>query len=49
MTKNNTSTPPTGADRPRLKIAIATYGHTVWGENTHLIDHVVTVGVSRGF
>lgn len=25
------------------------YGHTVWGENTHLIDYAITVGVSRGF
>lgn len=25
------------------------YGHTVWGENTHLIDYAVTVGVSRVF
>lgn len=27
----------------------ANYGHTVWGENAHLIDHAITVGVSRGF
>lgn len=27
----------------------ADYGHTVWGENTHLIDYAITVGVSRGF
>lgn len=25
------------------------YGRTVWGENTHLIDYAVTVGISRGF
>ena len=27
----------------------ANYGHTVWGENTHLIDHAITVGISRSF
>jgi len=27
----------------------ASYGHTVWGENTHLIDYALTVGISRGF
>ena len=27
----------------------ANYGHTVWGENTHLIDYALTVGISRGF
>jgi hypothetical protein len=26
-----------------------TYGHTGWGENTHLIDHAWTVGVTRQF
>jgi hypothetical protein len=26
-----------------------TYGHTGWGENTHLIDHSWTLGVSRQF
>lgn len=25
------------------------YGRTVWGENTHLIDYAITVGISRGF
>lgn len=25
------------------------YGRTVWGENTHLIDYAITVGVSRQF
>ena len=32
-----------------LLTLFATYGHTVWGENAHLIDHAVTLGVSRGF
>ena len=27
----------------------AAYGHTLWGENAHLIDYAVSVGVSRGF
>lgn len=27
----------------------ATVGHTVWGENTHLVDYALTVGVSRSF
>lgn len=26
-----------------------TYGHTVWGENAHLIDHAITLGVVRSF
>jgi hypothetical protein len=26
-----------------------TYGHTLWGENTHLIDYAYTVGISRSF
>lgn len=25
------------------------YGHTIWGENTHLIDHAITFGISRSF
>lgn len=29
--------------------AFLTYGHTMWGENAHLIDYAVTIGVSRGF
>lgn len=29
--------------------ALVTWGHTVWGENTHLIDHAVTVSVARSF
>lgn len=29
--------------------AFLSYGHTVWGENTHLIDHAVTVGAVRSF
>lgn len=27
----------------------ANVGRTVWGENTHLIDYAITVGISRGF
>lgn len=23
------------------------YGHTVWGENTHLVDYAITIGISR--
>ena len=30
-------------------LGFANVGHTVWGENTHLIDYAITVGVSRGF
>ena len=29
--------------------AFATYGHTAWGENAHLIDYAITVGLSRAF
>ena len=29
--------------------AFVSYGHTVWGENTHLIDHAWTMGVTRSF
>lgn len=27
----------------------ASYAHTVWGENTHLIDRAITLGVARSF
>jgi hypothetical protein len=27
----------------------ANVGRSVWGENTHLVDYAITVGVSRGF
>ena len=25
------------------------FGHTLWGENTHLLDYAVTFGIARGF
>lgn len=30
-------------------VGFANVGRTVWGENTHLIDYAITVGISRGF
>jgi len=30
-------------------LVFANYGHTLWGENAHLIDHAITVGFSHGF
>lgn len=30
-------------------VAFANIGRSVWGENTHLIDYAITVGISRGF
>lgn len=30
-------------------LGFANVGRTVWGENTHLIDYAITVGISRGF
>jgi len=30
-------------------MGFANVGHTVWGENTHLIDYALTLGVSRSF